>query len=201
LQPLTAISKTSAKPHVIFPPKADRRADPNLAGFLALNPGRREPSFNARALDLASDLGDNRAGPNINVLEALPASFGTQMEMATQRQQYGGGDSDTARGLNKLVLARMSTLEQGFAEVLKEVKGLSRGASSAGNSSVEGNSRGKRNRNVIGAIAERRAVAVRMARHEPEDEDAMQAAPGASNLSEDDFIDHGDETVASRSSV
>jgi hypothetical protein len=36
----------------------------------------------------------------------------------------------------------MSTLEQGFAEVLREVKGLSRGASSMGNSSVEGESRG-----------------------------------------------------------
>ena len=144
LQPLTAISNPPAKPKAILPPRDDRRSNPNLAGFLALSRERRDPSFNARALDLASDLGDNRAGPNVNILEAFPASFGTQMEMHTRRhQQHGAGDGDTARRLNKLVLARMSTLEQGFAEVLREVKGLSRGASSMGNSSVEGESRGK----------------------------------------------------------
>ena len=159
LQPLTTISNPPAKARPVFPPRDDRRSNPNLAGFLALNRDRREPSFNARALDLASDLGDNRAGPNVNILEALPASFGTQMEMHTRRQQHGhghgggGGDGDTARRLNKLVLARMSTLEQGFAEVLREVKGLSRGASSMGNSSVEGESRGKGKRKAPPARA------------------------------------------------
>lgn len=135
-----------------MPPRDDRRSNPNLAGFLALNNARRETSFNARALDLASDLGDNRAGPNVNILDAFPASFGTQMEMAARRQQQLGDDrGDTTRRLNKLMLARMSTLEQGFAEVLKEVKVLSRGASSLGNSSVEGESRGKGKRRVPAA--------------------------------------------------
>jgi hypothetical protein len=121
-------------------------------------------------LDLASDLGDNRAGPNVNILEALPASFGTQMEMGMRRQahqQGGSGDGgDTARRLNKLVLARMSTLEQGFAEVLREVKGLSRGASSLGNSSVEGDSRiGKGKKKVGSAVG--KAAASRLTENVP----------------------------------
>jgi hypothetical protein len=198
LQPLAAISNMPAKPRAILPPKDDRRSHPNLAGFLALNSGRREPSLNARALDLASDLGDNRVRPNINILEALPASFGTQMEMATRRPQHGGGDGDTARRLNKLVLARMSTLEQGFAEVLKEVKGLSRGASSLGNSSAEGDSRGKGKRKV--AVA-RRPASVRLGWRGSREEDVSAAAPETGSLPEDDLIGHGLETVVSRSSV
>jgi hypothetical protein len=200
LQPLTAISNPPAKPRPLFPPRDDRKFQPNLAGFLALNSSRRQPSFNARALDLASDLGDNRAAPNINILEALPASFGTQLEMAARRLQPIGGDSDTMRRLNKLMLARMSTLEQGFAEVLREVKGLSRGASSLGNSSVEGESRGKGKRKAaIGRIE--RPASMRMAEKMSQGQETPQAPSGANNLSEDEFIGLEDEIAASRSSV
>ncbi|KIV99608.1 uncharacterized protein PV09_08783 [Verruconis gallopava] len=159
LQPLASVTNPASKPRAILPPRDDRESNHNLASFLAINSGRREPSFNARALDLASDLGDNRAGPSVNILEALPASFGTQMEMSMRRHQQhhgvGDGDGDTARRLNKLVLARMSTLEQGFAEVLREVKGLSRGASTRGNSSVEGDSKSKSKRKTQADKSER----------------------------------------------
>jgi len=122
---------------------------PNLASFLAYD--RRKPSFNARALDLASDIGDNRAVPNINLLST---SFGTQLEMAALRRRStrpvrnftitSDGDEDEdeendddddedqrsrgedTRRLNKLMLARMSNLEEGFKDILREVKGLSR---------------------------------------------------------------------------
>lgn len=126
------------------------KSAPNLASFLASN--RRNPSFNARALDLASDIGDNRIVPNADLLSA---SFGTQLEMAamhrhrrSKRQTTFGnvtsedddndGDADDdqdtlalrSRGgdthrLNKLMLARMSNLEEGFRDMLREVKGLS----------------------------------------------------------------------------
>jgi hypothetical protein len=200
LQPLTNISNSPAKPRAILSARDDRRPNFNLPGLLALNSNRREPSFNARALDLASDLGDNRAAPNFNILEALPASFGTQFELATRKQQHGGGDGDTTRRLNKLMLARMSTLEQGFAEVLKEVKGLSRGASSIGNSSVEGESRGKGKRKVaIGKVD--RPAATRMAQRDFGQEDTPQAVPGASSVPDDELVGFGDDTAASRSSV
>jgi hypothetical protein len=139
------------------PPPARRapRPPPNLASFLAL--GRRKPSLNALALDLASDLGDNRAAPAGDAAALLGASFGTQLEMAALRRgrqrvvmsDDGGEDDDdedevdngmgrfrgygAASRLNRIVLARMTTLEEGFKEVLREVKGLnqSRGGSGA----------------------------------------------------------------------
>lgn len=152
LQALTPAinAPTNPKPRPIFPPRnPTRQSQPNLAGFLALD--RRQPSFNAMALDLASDLGDNKIGPTVNILEALPASFGTQMEMAKRRRQRDEEGDDSGRRLNKIMLARMSMLELGFAEVLREVKGLSRNASSVGlsrnasrtASSVEGDGGGR----------------------------------------------------------
>jgi hypothetical protein len=136
------------------------KSAPNLAAFLALERRRRKPSFNAVALDLASDLGDNRAVPDAGILST---SFGTQLEMQALRRQRLTGrlrgldeddeeedeedadDDETGltmerrtggtRRLNRLMLARMTTLEEGFREVLREVKGLSsRGATSVAGS-------------------------------------------------------------------
>lgn len=136
----------AVRPRAIFPPSSQYRPAQNLAAFLALD--RRKPSFNARALDLASDLGDNRFGPDAAAIGAIPASFGTQMEMAAYQQRLRGrmwdkrdadddgdeeaddddADSDTRR-LNRMMLLRMSNLEQGFQEVLREVKRVSRAGS------------------------------------------------------------------------
>jgi hypothetical protein len=123
---LTSLAGASrARP--VMPPRAFNQTTPNLTAFLSLD--RRKPSFNAMALDLASDLGDNRAVPDSHMIGGMPASFGTHMEAphSRRRHQPSSGDGDTTRRLNKLVLARMSTLEEGFREVLREVKGLSRG--------------------------------------------------------------------------
>lgn len=83
-----------------------------------------------------SDLGwDN---PNNALLGAVPSSFGTQMARATgglkdpHRGSRERGDTEAMMG--RLMLARMKTLEEGFAEVVKEFRGLR----TAGNSSVEG---------------------------------------------------------------
>jgi hypothetical protein len=60
----------------------------------------------------------------------------------------------------------MSTLEQGFTEILREVKGLSRGASSMGNSSVEGDSRaGKGKKKAATGVL--RAAAARLEENSP----------------------------------
>lgn len=135
LTPLTSLTSTDlamkspVRPRPIFPPRGANQSTPNLAGFLALD--RRRPSFNAMALDLASDLGDNRVVPD--AIGAFPASFGTQLDMnmaALRREQQRGrgsnGDNDTTRRLNKLMLARMEKMELGFQEVLREVKGLNK---------------------------------------------------------------------------
>jgi hypothetical protein len=135
-------------PPLIFPPHVQRNSTPNLASFLAMD--WRKPSFNARALDLASDLGDNRYRPDADTIGTIPASFGTQMEMAAYRHRLrgwmwndsegdgdGGGDDDdddddgkgATRRLNRMMLQRMNDLEEGFREVLREVKKVSRAGS------------------------------------------------------------------------
>lgn len=102
---------------------------PDLGSFLptkSQHRGRRQASH---LYGLGSDLGDNRAIAN-GFLAALPASFTTQMEYAAggiPRPDSSGSNQDM---LSKLVLARMNNIEEGFREMLKEVKDLRRGESS-----------------------------------------------------------------------
>lgn len=96
----------------------------------------REPSFNAIALDLASNIGDNALNPNFANLDGLPASFTTQFEMvarmkAREMQNASDHDSDSNR-MSRIMLARMTTLEEGFRDMLQEVKGLKQGESQTG---------------------------------------------------------------------
>jgi hypothetical protein len=149
------------------------KSAPNLSRFLRGT--RRQPSFNAMALDLASDLGDNRAAPLVDA-GLLSTSFDTQWERLAVRRarpsrrglvvddedddedeyddedrlsgvmmsgghgrRSGGGGGQTRR-LNRLMLARMTHLEEGFREVLKEVKSLS--SVSRGPNSVAGSEPG-----------------------------------------------------------
>ncbi|KAF2473826.1 uncharacterized protein BDR25DRAFT_341086 [Lindgomyces ingoldianus] len=121
----------TTRPRPIMPPHNLNRSTPNIASFLALDQRRRDPSFNAVALDLASDLGDNRHGPDYGALGALPASFTTQLEMAARARAREGGDEESNR-MSRIMLARMTTLEEGFRDVLKEVKGLKKGSEDGG---------------------------------------------------------------------
>jgi hypothetical protein len=105
----------------------------NLLSKTNLN---REPSFNAIALDLASDIGDNNLNPNFANLNGLPASFTTQFEMAARmkaREMQKGSDHDSdSNRMSRIMLARMTTLEEGFRDMLQEVKGLKQGESQIG---------------------------------------------------------------------
>ncbi|KAF2708816.1 hypothetical protein K504DRAFT_491475 [Pleomassaria siparia CBS 279.74] len=115
------------RPRPIMPPREMTRQSANIANVLALDNRRRDPSFNALALDLASDLGDNRHGPDFGALGALPGSFTTQLEMAARARARNGSDDENNR-MSRIMLARMTTLEEGFRDVLKEVKGLRQGS-------------------------------------------------------------------------
>ncbi|KAF2797828.1 hypothetical protein K505DRAFT_234566 [Melanomma pulvis-pyrius CBS 109.77] len=117
----------AARPRPIMPPRELTRQSANIANVLALDNRRRDPSFNALALDLASDLGDNRHGPDFGALGALPGSFTTQLEMAARARARNGSDDESNR-MSRIMLARMTTLEEGFRDVLKEVKGLRQGS-------------------------------------------------------------------------
>lgn len=82
--------------------------------------------------DLGSDLGDNKAVAG-GFAGAVPSSFNTQMAFATGGVRRGG-PSQSQDMLSKLVLARMNNIEEGFREVIKEVKDLRHAESSRSHS-------------------------------------------------------------------
>ncbi|KAF2754499.1 hypothetical protein EJ05DRAFT_456661 [Pseudovirgaria hyperparasitica] len=104
-----------SKPRPIMPERDNFQTTPTSATFIHLNARDRIPSMNARALDLASDIGDNRHVPD-NLLGGMAASFGTQMEYAQRQKQEEG------KMVDRIMLARMGQLEEGFREVVREVK-------------------------------------------------------------------------------
>ena len=117
----------ASRPRPIMPARSAFQSAPDLAGMLAFGQGQgRSHSF---TMDLGSDIGDNKAigGGYIGV---VPNSFATQMAFATGAMRAGqaaaGGSEDQQR-MSKLMLARMNALEEGFREVLKEVKDWRKG--------------------------------------------------------------------------
>lgn len=107
---------------------------------------RREPSFNTIALDLASDLGDNRFGPNlvdVGGMGGMPASFSEQMlrerefakRMADERRR---SEQEEKEVLGRVMLTRMNTLELGFREVVSAVREMRNEVSRAGTGSERG---------------------------------------------------------------
>ncbi|KAJ5559171.1 hypothetical protein N7461_003143 [Penicillium sp. DV-2018c] len=77
--------------------------------------------------DLGSDLGDNKAVAS-GFAGAIPSSFQTQFGFAPAgvRRETPNQTQDM---LSKLVLSRMSNIEEGFREVIKEFKDLRRSES------------------------------------------------------------------------
>ncbi|THY36466.1 hypothetical protein D6D01_00447, partial [Aureobasidium pullulans] len=109
----------------------------------------RQPSFNALALDLASDFGDHRRDLTPEPLSpgyqpSIPASFSEQMlrerevalDKERRRQEQRRRSQEEEKGMvGRIMLTRMNTLEEGFREILREVRDLahtSRGTSEAG---------------------------------------------------------------------
>ena len=128
--PVTAGRRTPKRPapgaaraRPILPPRNLFQSAPDLAGMLMFNDqGRdRRSSLN---MDLGSDLGDNKAVGG-GFVGAVPSSFATQMAFASgamRAKQQAAGESEDQRRMGKLMLARMNTLEEGFRDILKEVK-------------------------------------------------------------------------------
>lgn len=113
----------ASRPRSIMPPTQLSRQNTNIANFISLNQQRqREPSFNAMALDLASDIGDNR--PQMGGFNGLPASFSTQLEMAARMKAMDKAGSDEEKRIGRIIMSRMTKMEEGFRDVLREVKGL-----------------------------------------------------------------------------
>lgn len=108
----------------IMPPRTAFQSAPDLAGMLMIDTQQeRKPSL---AFDIGSDLGDNKAvGGGF-----VPASFATQMAFATSAIRAGqavAGSHDDQRMMSKMMMARMTNLEEGFRDVVKEVKDWRKG--------------------------------------------------------------------------
>ena len=111
-----------ARPRPILPPRNLFQSAPDLAGMLMMDTRRGHRS--SLTMDLGSDLGDNKAVGG-GFVGAIPSSFATQMGFATgamRAKQRAAGESEDQRMMGKLMLARMNTLEEGFRDILKEVK-------------------------------------------------------------------------------
>ncbi|CAL8578449.1 hypothetical protein XPA_004234 [Xanthoria parietina] len=112
---------TAARPRPIMPPRTAFQSTPNLAGMVALDSARKRPS--SFALELGSDIGDNKAVGG-GFVGAMPASFATQMAYASGAMRAGESSrgNEEQQRMGKLMLARFNQLEEGFREVIKEVK-------------------------------------------------------------------------------
>ncbi|KAK0311487.1 hypothetical protein LTR01_003483 [Friedmanniomyces endolithicus] len=143
----TPKSKAATRARPIMPPRQRTAPMATRAGISFLDiaqQSRRNPSFNARALDLASEIGDNNWGPSGGIdaggLSGMPASFSEQLlrerdmqrERDREREEQRRQTEDQEKGMvNRIMLSRMHTLEEGFREVLKEIKDMSHHASSS----------------------------------------------------------------------
>ena len=125
--PPLASRKTPKRSRPIMPDRKEFQSAPNLAGLLRLEEQRRNASDRGTSfqMDLISDLGDNKAVGG-QFVGGMPASFATHMGFLAGRPASEEGEDQ--RRMGKLMLARMNTLEEGFREVIKEVKDWKRGS-------------------------------------------------------------------------
>ncbi|KAL3430273.1 hypothetical protein BDV09DRAFT_26255 [Aspergillus tetrazonus] len=97
---------------------------PNIGNILGPDLGHSSWHHEASALaGLGSDLGDGKAIAN-GFVGGVPSSFTTQMAYATGGIRRRDSPNRNQDLLSKLVLARMNNIEEGFREVIKEVKDL-----------------------------------------------------------------------------
>lgn len=112
-----------ARARPIMPPRTAFQSVPNLDSLLMVDSGQgRGSNF---AMELGSDIGDNKAVGG-GFVGGVPSSFATQMAYATGAIRAGqaaaASGHEDQRMMGKLMLARMNTLEEGFREVLNEVR-------------------------------------------------------------------------------
>ena len=111
---------TVLKARPIMPPRSMMKSAPDLAGLLSFAQNEERRTF---SMDIGSDIGDNKAIGG-GFIGAVPASLATQMAFTGNaiRANRGNADTEDQNRMSKLVLARMNNLEEGFRDILKEVK-------------------------------------------------------------------------------
>lgn len=122
----------SAKPRPIMPPRDMIQTAPNRAGLIPVPMEARQRPGAVRRL---SSVDLSAMSDNTNLLmpddptAGMPSSFQTQMALALMKDSRlgghgrGSGTGDSDR-MSRLVLARMKTLEESFADVARELRHL-----------------------------------------------------------------------------
>lgn len=127
-KPMLAVE---AKPHPVMPPRGlTETGGVSRTALLSIEPlnrpkgNRRLSSADLSAMSDNTNLAFAGADPNLT----LAGSFQTQMAMAMMRDNrlrgVGGVDAADRDRMGRLVLARMKTLEESFAEVIKEMRDM-----------------------------------------------------------------------------
>jgi len=125
---------TSTKPRPIMPARQQFHSSPN-ANILDSAHSQQLPQRPMRHRHSSLDMGMSELGLDGTGPVMVPNSFATQMAMATGGlKNLKARDEDTEGMMGRLMLARMKTLEEGFAEMVKELRGIR----TAGYSSNEG---------------------------------------------------------------
>ena len=126
-------SMGNTKPRPIIAPRQQfqKTSNINVATPHSVQLPPRHMRHRRSSLDVGmSDLGLGSIGQGM-----VPSSFATQLAMATGGLKRNKSTEDTDGMMGRLLLARMKTLEEGFADVVKEVREMR----TAGNSSVGSN--------------------------------------------------------------
>lgn len=117
---------TNAKPRPVMPPRGMTEAGAvSRSALLSIEPRNRPKDVRRLSSVDLSAISDHVGGDPIG---AMPGSFQTQMAMAMMKDNRlrgaGGNDSADRDRMGRLVLARMKTLEESFADVIKEMRDL-----------------------------------------------------------------------------
>ncbi|KAI1143043.1 hypothetical protein F5Y05DRAFT_140526 [Hypoxylon sp. FL0543] len=120
---------------LVRPRPIPARSAPNRPGLLNADPRIRRLS--SVDVDISSDMGLDAH----NEFAAVPSSFATQMAMATGQlnaPNRGHQDREDADRMSRLVLARMKSLEESFADVVQEMRVMRSTVPTAQNSGDDG---------------------------------------------------------------
>ncbi|KAI1877040.1 uncharacterized protein JN550_001112 [Neoarthrinium moseri] len=137
-------TRSPRKSIYIQPPSRPRpipaKTAPDRPAMLSAPDTRRShiPSID---VDLNSDILDTNVEFN-----GVPASFATQMAWATGQLKglnRNSQERETSERMSRLVLARMKTLEESFADVVREMRTMRSGVPTAQNSGDDGSWKGR----------------------------------------------------------
>ncbi|KAI5917784.1 hypothetical protein F4810DRAFT_634465 [Camillea tinctor] len=120
-----------------------KSAPDRTSGLLNVNP-RLQRKLSSVDADITSDMGID---PH-HEFGAVPSSFATQMAMATgqlrARNRATSVDRESSDRMNRLVLAKMKTLEENLADIVREMRATrSSAAATAQNSTDDGSRKSK----------------------------------------------------------